>query len=95
MDSAYNAQPPGPWADQAACKGHTRLMVCPRPSGNSDRRPPEDRVKTQRAMELCLACPVLAPCRQWALTDPDPAHDMIAGGMTPVERNTHRRRRTR
>ncbi|MFF4771079.1 WhiB family transcriptional regulator [Streptomyces sp. NPDC001255] len=42
------------------------------------------------AREMCLNCPVLALCREWALAEP-PSLAGIWGGLTHSER-THRRR---
>lgn len=86
-------QAPGAWADRAACTGHGPEMFLP------------DRIKTNRqhsakvtrivnrAKLRCATCPVLDQCREWALTTPDPAHDAIAGGLTPWERRNIRRER--
>lgn len=40
---------------------------------------------------ICAQRPVLADCRTWALTSPDPAQDLLAGGMTHKERKAARR----
>ena len=35
----------------------------------------------------CMACPVLNPCAEWALTDPDPTGgEGMWGAMTPHQR---------
>ncbi|MEJ3652044.1 WhiB family transcriptional regulator [Actinomycetes bacterium KLBMP 9759] len=44
------------------------------------------------ARAVCMACPVLEQCREWALTS---LADGIAGGMTAEERRTERGRRAR
>ena len=38
------------------------------------------------ALQVCAACPVLAPCRQWALNPVNPLLDGVAGGMTASAR---------
>jgi hypothetical protein len=45
-----------------------------------------EHYETQTSPRICDTCPVLAPCRAWALTTPDPAISMIAGAMTPSQR---------
>jgi hypothetical protein len=78
---------PGNWADHAACKQHVDDMVV--------RINPKTRVARhdQPGLYWCDQCPVLSQCRQWALTEPDPAYQLVAGGMTPHERKTARLRR--
>jgi len=80
---------PGNWADHAACKGHVDLFVC-----DTDYRNPGPRtaVKTSHARAICATCPVLTQCRAWALTEPDPAYHMLAGGLDPHERRLMRKR---
>ena len=48
--------------------------------------PEADQIMEANALELCRACSALLECRRWALTDPDPATDMVAGGLTPHQR---------
>jgi hypothetical protein len=43
------------------------------------------------AKTICADCPVLEPCRAWALTRPDPCEALVAGGFTPAERTIRRR----
>lgn len=73
---------PGPWADDASCRGAVDAFVSPRREEGS-----LVRVRVARAKSICQVCPVLDECREWALTDPDPAYGLIAGGMTPRERS--------
>jgi hypothetical protein len=47
--------------------------------------------KVARAKALCAGCPMLGPCRAWALTQPDPCVGLVAGGLTPAERQRARR----
>jgi hypothetical protein len=51
-----------------------------------------DQRMEAEALELCRECSVLLDCRRWALTDPDPATDMVAGGLTPHQRLMKRMR---
>jgi hypothetical protein len=44
------------------------------------------------AIDGCNRCPVLAACREWALTLPDPIPDHTAGGLTSLERRAWRNR---
>lgn len=74
---------PGDWADDAACKGQMDLMF-PVDDGR------QWRAQQHQAISLCMTCPVLPECRQWALADPDPAFDGIAGGMTAKQRHQWR-----
>lgn len=79
---------PGPWSDRAACRAAewgTMDYV-----GNSTRG---QRAHVSRAVALCTGCPVLAECRDWALSSPDPVPWSIAGGLTPHERNKRRKGR--
>lgn len=75
---------PGDWASAAACRGATARMAMARETGHDARRRNSER--NERAKAICATCPVLDECRQWALTSPDPAEQMIAGGLTPDER---------
>lgn len=47
-------------------------------------------IETRR--QVCLRCPVLAECRSWALTAPEPATMHMAGAMTTDERAQARKR---
>jgi WhiB family redox-sensing transcriptional regulator len=73
------------WPD-AACRGLTSLMTLPalgRPSRHAT-------VRIAQAKTLCRTCPVHDECLAWALSVPDPAVGMIAGGTTPAERRRMR-----
>jgi len=49
------------WVDHAACRGRTHLFFGPHAE-----RPEERQRREVKAREVCLACPVLEPCRGWA-----------------------------
>lgn len=49
------------WMEQAACKGRTTLFFPPKAE-----RPQARARREAKARRLCLACPVLAPCREFA-----------------------------
>lgn len=82
-------QPPGPWVNEAACRGRNDIMVLPCGSARMSQRRIRDLAEP--AKEICGTCVVIEPCRDWALTTPDPAVDHIAGGLTPAERQQLRR----
>lgn len=75
---------PGDWTHRAACKRRGAEMV------QADARESTGRAHNARAKQICSTCPVLAECRAWALTRPDPASGLIAGGLTVNERKRHR-----
>jgi WhiB family redox-sensing transcriptional regulator len=50
-----------PWVGQAACRGHGSLFF-----GTAGERPEARHEREARARLVCLACPVLQPCRHWA-----------------------------
>jgi WhiB family redox-sensing transcriptional regulator len=87
----FVAQPanPGPWAQQAACTGAIELFTV---NWNHHHDGITHRKETA-ARAVCATCPVLAPCREWALTEPDPAYQLIAGGLDPHQRQQIRRGR--
>lgn len=68
------------WMAQAACRGADPELFHPRRGG---------RPRTGEALALCGRCPVLAPCREWALADE--TLEGTAGGMTSTARAAHRR----
>jgi WhiB family transcriptional regulator, redox-sensing transcriptional regulator len=82
---------PGEWQRRAACRGMLDLFSLP-VGGRVYSK--EVRCRIEQAKLVCAACPVLAECRQWAMTQPDPAYGMVAGGMDYFERGqAHRTRR--
>lgn len=82
---------PGAWAEHGACVGATARMEMPTTAPTGTRGPAQRaRHQIDAARTICQSCPVLDQCRTWALTDPDPAAYMIAGGLTPRERDALR-----
>jgi WhiB family transcriptional regulator, redox-sensing transcriptional regulator len=79
---------PGEWAHQAVCRGNGRLFAIP--FGVTQPMSPPLREQVSAARAICVRCPVLAECRAWALSRPDPANGMVAGGLTPHERQRQR-----
>lgn len=72
----------GRWVSQAACRGSdTRLFFPVR----------GDNEAVVRAKSVCRTCPVLSPCRAWALAHP--AERGIWGGLTEAQRHVTRRLR--
>ena len=93
-------QQPKGWVCHAACRNCMELFVVPTIGRGRPRRDEvvdgkrvvksyEDKIAEAKA--ICRRCPVLEQCRDWALTDPDPAEAMIAGGLTFDERVVLRR----
>lgn len=76
---------PGDWADRAECSRRGANM------GVNEKQTARSAASEARKT-ICRACPVLAECRTWALTSPDPALGHIAGGLHPDERSRARRR---
>jgi hypothetical protein len=68
------------WQAEALCHGKTRLFF-PQYPGLND---------YSAALALCRSCPVIGPCRDWAMNSPDPVPYAVAGGMTYDERNQAR-----
>lgn len=87
--------PPGRWVDQAACRGKQPLFVMYPTASHKQPTHSRHRPQIEAAKQICASCPVLIDCYQWAMTDPDPAFDLIAGGLTPRERVIRRRNRHR
>jgi WhiB family redox-sensing transcriptional regulator len=51
----------GEWMDAAGCKGHTNLFFPPRAE-----RPQARARREAKARRLCMSCPVLDTCREYA-----------------------------
>ncbi|MET0459865.1 MAG: WhiB family transcriptional regulator [Ilumatobacteraceae bacterium] len=79
---------PGKWSVSAACRRATDRMAIPLPKGRGSARGVAQHVEAAR--EICQGCRVLDECRAWALSSPDPAVGMVAGGLTPAERSVVR-----
>lgn len=84
---AHSYANPGDWATQAACAGDIDGMTMPRE--HSQTRAAIQHITV--AIARCEQCPVLHECRLWALTTPDPATGLVAGGHTPNQRQRIRR----
>ena len=79
---ALGAQARQDWRTQAACSGRPELVK----GGHGE----------NRRLAICFGCPVLAPCRSWALSLPEWGEtDDIAGGLTVRQRRAWRRRAAR
>jgi WhiB family redox-sensing transcriptional regulator len=69
------------WQLQAACRGaESHLFFAP----NHFERKEEKEAREARAKEICTACSVIKPCREFALAIKEP-HG-IWGGLTETER---------
>ena len=77
------------WMQMAACKGEP--MVYPTLGAHIQRLTREDLILEEQALAMCRRCPVIFKCRAWALQEPDPAFDHVAGGLTPKQRWAMRR----
>lgn len=76
------------WTRDAACRGATQTMTV------SEKR--SSPAREAKAKAICANCPVIDQCRQWAMQTPDPAVALVAGGLTPKERNAlHNRPRAK
>ena len=71
-----------PWRHKAACNGEDTSWWFPEKSGSHN-------PATARALALCRACPVQAPCLAQAQDNPE-LHG-IWGGLTPEQRRGLRR----
>ena len=76
---------PDEWRTHAACKGKTATFF---PEGKG--QPAINLVRKAKA--ICAACPVLVPCRIWAMTEVPLNEPGIRGGMTRDERRAAKRR---
>ncbi|MQA06902.1 MAG: WhiB family transcriptional regulator [Streptosporangiales bacterium] len=47
------------------------------------------------AKRLCRSCPLIDPCREWALAYPTAARYGVWGGLSERERRAERKRRAR
>lgn len=76
------------WQRQAACRGPGSTLFYP-PVGSETR--PERERREHQAKAICAGCPVLAPCRDFALEIRE--QHGIWGGMTEHERQAVLERR--
>jgi WhiB family redox-sensing transcriptional regulator len=49
------------WTADSACSGQTELFFAP-----AGERPETRLLREARARAICMACPVVDPCRRWA-----------------------------
>ena len=49
------------WTADSACSGQTELFFAP-----AGERPETRLLRESRARAICMACPVVDPCRRWA-----------------------------
>lgn len=69
------------WQLEAACRGaESHLFFAP----NYFERKEEKEAREAHAKSICFACPVIGPCRDYALSIREP-HG-IWGGLTEMER---------
>lgn len=87
------SEQPGEWIEYAACAARgVDVFVCDvRESGA---RKPARRYAENNAIakRICAGCPVRPMCLDWAMQLPDPAYNLVAGGLTHRERSRERRR---
>jgi len=88
----WTARPPGNWVERANCKNERMWYSAFNVDGNP-LLDADDLAMQEHGLALCRGCSVLLECRRWALSEPDPATDMIAGGMTPHQRLLRRLRK--
>ena len=76
------------WMQDAACRGRDTEMFFPVKGQASGKAAQE----IERAKAVCLACPVLAECRDYILSDHPRYEDDygIYGALTPEERHRAR-----
>ncbi|MGI9607284.1 MAG: WhiB family transcriptional regulator [Acidimicrobiales bacterium] len=71
------------WQERAACRGPLGSVFFPPPVTERKR---EKLSREARAKEICQGCPVLADCREYALSIREP-HG-VWGGLSEQERRT-------
>lgn len=69
------------WQGEASCRGPESAMFFPPPYPE---RKEERESRERHAKAICAGCPVLARCREYALTIREPYG--IWGGLTELER---------
>jgi len=87
-------QAAGPWSADAACLnvGPSYMFIEP---SREDHWGKDMTEAVEERKALCHSCPVEVPCREWALTRPDPAEYGVAGGMSYRDRKRWRARHGR
>jgi WhiB family redox-sensing transcriptional regulator len=75
----------GDWHALASCRGESTETFYPPDRARGNAR----RLSERRAKQICESCPVLLPCRRYAVDAQEP-HG-IWGGTTPEERGLLRR----
>lgn len=88
----WSPRPPGNWVELAACKNE-RMWYDAFDVHLNPLLSDTDLAMQEHALGLCRDCVVILECRRWALTEPDPATDMVAGGLTPHQRLIKRARK--
>lgn len=69
------------WQEQAACRGPLGAVFFPPPTTERKR---EKLAREEKAKNICLACPVQAECRDYAIAIREP-HG-VWGGLSEKER---------
>lgn len=72
---------PGDWANDGACKGRTRVFF-PTAAGTNVSSVADS--VWAAAKQVCAGCPVIGPCREFALATKEP-HG-VWGGLDPTQR---------
>jgi WhiB family transcriptional regulator, redox-sensing transcriptional regulator len=70
----------GDWQADAACRGLNAALFFDTDTGRGRTKP----AREAQAKAVCVTCPVLARCRDWALRVREP--DGVWGGLSPAER---------
>ncbi|MCI0386399.1 WhiB family transcriptional regulator [Streptomyces sp. CNQ085] len=71
------------WRESAACRGEDPELFFPIGDGGLARQ------QTARARAVCLGCPVMPQCRDWAVRSGET--EGVWGGTTAAERRLIRR----
>jgi hypothetical protein len=74
----------GEWMEEAACRGKTHMMF---PNGH------KDITYIVGARRLCRVCPVIDPCREYALMFPHTDMHGVWAKMTPRQLGAEQKRR--
>lgn len=69
------------WQEEAACRGPLGAVFFPPPTTERKR---EKLARETKAKNICLACPVLSDCREYAIAIREP-HG-VWGGLSEKER---------